>query len=78
MHTLVLETVRQEKGYEEQEQQDMVVMALLRLFRSGSQSKNQLHSQRDFQREKYRNLSETAKRDLKKKRQQEGSWSMEF
>ena len=78
MHTLILETVRQEKGYEEQEQQGMVVMALLRLFRSGSQSKNQLHSQRDFQREKYRNLSETAKRDLKKKRQQEGSWSLDL
>ncbi|MET0017985.1 relaxase MobL [Oscillibacter sp.] len=78
MNKLVLETTRQEMGYNVQEQREMATMALLRLFRSGSQSKNQLQSQHDLQREKYRNLSETAKRDLQKKRQQEGSWSMEF
>lgn len=78
MHDLVVETMRTEKGYDLQEQQELATMALLRLFRSGSQSKNQLQSQRDLQREKYRNLSETAKRDLRKKRQQEGGWSMEF
>lgn len=78
MNKLVMETARQEMQYDVQEQREMATMALLRLFRSGSQSKNQLQSQRDLQREKYRNLSETAKRDLKKKRQQEGSWSMEF
>ncbi|WP_293009848.1 MULTISPECIES: relaxase MobL [unclassified Oscillibacter] len=78
MHELVVETMRTEKGYDLQEQQELATMALLRLFRSGSQSKNQLQSQRNLQREKYRNLSETAKRDLRKKRQQEGGWSMEF
>jgi len=78
MNKLVLETTRQEMGYNVQEQREMATMALLRLFRSGSQSKNQLQSQRDLQREKYRNLSETAKLDLRKKRQQEGGWSMEF
>lgn len=78
MNKLVLETMRQEMQYDVQEQREMATMALLRLFRSGSQSKNQLQCQRDLQREKYRNLSETAKRDLQKKRQQEGSWSMEF
>lgn len=77
MNKLVMETARQEMQYDVQEQREMATMALLRLFRSGSQSKNQLQSQRDLQREKYRNLSETAKRDLKRKRQQEGSWSME-
>lgn len=78
MNKLVMETSRQEIGYNVQEQREMATMALLRLFRSGSQSKNQLQSQRDLQHEKYRNLSETAKRDLRKKRQQEGSWSMEL
>ncbi len=33
--------------------------------------KNQLQSQRNLQREKYRNLSETAKRDLRKRRQKD-------
>lgn len=78
MNKLVMETTRQEMGYDIQEQREMATIALLRLFRSGSQGKNQLQSQRDLQHEKYRNLSETAKRDLRKKRQQEGSWSMEF
>ena len=50
----------------------------LRLFRLGSQSTNQLRSQRDLQRAKYRTLSEAAKRDLRKRRQQEGSWSAEL
>lgn len=78
MRELVLETVESEKGYHVQEQQNMAMMTLLRLFRLGSQSTNQLRSQRDLQRAKYRTLSEAAKRDLRKRRQQEGSWSAEL
>ena len=78
MRELVLETVEAEKGYHVQEQQNMAMMTLLRLFRLGSQSTNQLRSQRDLQRAKYRTLSEAAKRDLRKRRQQEGSWSAEL
>lgn len=78
MNAVIVNTMRKEMGYERQQNRDMAMMSLLRLFRSGSQSKNQAQSQRDLQREKYRNLSETAKRDLRKKRQQEGNWSMEF
>jgi hypothetical protein len=46
MNKLVMETARQEMQYDVQEQREMATMALLRLFRSGSQSKNTATSPR--------------------------------
>ena len=52
-------------------------MGLLRLFRDLSRDRNQMRAQRDLRREKYRNLSKTAKMDLRKKKEQAGDWEPE-
>lgn len=78
VNAAVIHTMRMDKGYSQERARQTVIMALLRLFRSSSQEKHHMQSQCDVQREKYRNLSETAKRDLVQKKQQEGSWSIEM
>lgn len=67
----------EDKGYDSQQYQDTAIIALLRLFRDISQDKNQMQSRRDLMRESYRNLSETAKKNLRQTKRQEGEWSPE-
>lgn len=78
VNAAVIHTMRVDKGYDQESARQTVIMTLLRLFRSSSQEKNHMQSQCDVQRERYRNLSETAKRDLMQKKQQEGDWSIEI
>lgn len=73
----VWDELKYDKGYDAQELRQTAMMGLLQIFRGTSQVKNQMQSQRNLLREKYRNLSETAKRDLRKQREQEGNWEPE-
>ena len=68
----------EDKGYDAQEKRDAAINCLLRLFRDASQEKNQMRASRDLVRERYRNLSETARKNLRKEREQQGSWSPEL
>lgn len=77
MNAVVAEAMRSDKGYYVAQSREMAITSLLRLFQCGSQSKNQQQAQKDLLNQRYRNLSETARRDLRKKRQQAGSWSIE-
>ena len=77
VNDLVMDTLEQDKGYREQEIGEIAVMGLLRLFRDLSRDRNQMRAQRDLRREKYRNLSKTAKMDLRKKKEQAGDWEPE-
>lgn len=74
-HTVITQ-MREDAGYESQFQVALAMNCLLAIFRAGSQRKNQLGVQRDM-RTKYRNLSETAKKDLRKQQQQAGGWDIE-
>jgi hypothetical protein len=76
MGQLVRETMRETKGYEKQQQQDMAMMAILQLFRCCSQDRNQANAQRDLRLNKYRGLSKMAKKELQKRREQEGDWGL--
>ena len=78
MRTLVWERAQEDMGYDRQQKIELATISVLRLFRSASQSSGQLRAQRELQAEKYRNLSETAKKDLRQKRQQAGDWSPEM
>lgn len=78
MRQLVWEKAQEDKGYPQQQRSEIAVSALLALFRGASQSKGQLQAQRDLQREKYRNLSETAKKDLRRRRAQASDWEPEL
>lgn len=77
MRSAVWDAALEDKGYRTQQRAETAIMGLLQTFRALSQSKNHLQSQKVHQLSKYRSLSETAKRDLKKKRQQEGGWTFE-
>ena len=72
------DTVREDKGWAAEELRETAVICLLRLFRDASQSKGQLQARRELERERWRNLSETAKKDLRKQREQQGSWEPEI
>lgn len=77
VNDLVMETLEQDKGYREQEIEEIAVTGLLRLFCDLSRNGGQARAQRDLCREKYRNLSKTAKMDLRKKKEQAGDWEPE-
>lgn len=78
MGALVWERVQEDMGYDRQQKAELATISVLRLFRSASQSRGQLRAQRELQAEKFRNLSETAKKDLRRKQQQAGDWSPEM
>lgn len=64
-------------GYDHDANVSIGVTGLLALFRMLSQSTNQKQSQSDLYMTKYRNLSETAKRDRRKLLEQHGAWDLE-
>ncbi len=70
--------LREDEGYDVQEKRDAAINCLLRLFRDASQENNRMRASRDLMRERYRNLSETARKNLRKEREQQGSWSPEL
>lgn len=72
------DALAEDKGYAAQQNRDSAIMCLLRIFRDASQEKNQMQASRALARERYRNLSETARRNLRKEREQEGAWSPDF
>lgn len=76
--SIVEDQLQKDAGYDEQQQAWMACKLLIRMFGSGSQSANQTRSQRDLLRHRpARELSETARKDRMKRREQEGSWSLE-
>ena len=73
----IREALENDSGYRDQANSEVAVSGLLSAFSGLSMHKNQMHSQSQLRRERYRNLSETAKRDLRKQKEQEGSWELE-
>jgi len=64
--------------YQDQEQGQLVLDMLLRLFSMCSQGKNQQQSQHDLIKYRSRDLSESAKRDRQKQQEQGSSWNFEM
>lgn len=75
---LLKEKLEEDKDYIRQRNADIAVMGLLRLFRETSRYKNQQQAIRGAERTRYNNLGAEAKRDLRKQRQQESSWTPEM
>jgi hypothetical protein len=75
---VVLEQLQEDSGYREQMARDAVLSLLLRLFRSNSRGAGQAQSRLDLLRLRSRELSETARRDRKKQREQAGNWTPEL
>lgn len=78
MRAEIWEQLQKDSGYDVQRGAALTTQCLLQIFRGTSQSKNHLKSQHTLRREKYRNLSKDAKQDLRRKREQEGSWEAEW
>lgn len=76
MHETLWTAVQEDKGYIAQSKVSIAAAGLVQLFRVFSQEKNRMQNQSEMLRAKYRNLSKSAKMDLRKQREQEGSWSL--
>lgn len=76
--SIVMEQLQKDAGYDAQQQSWVVCKLLLRMFGSGSQGANQAKSQRDLLKQRpARELSETARKERIKQREQEGCWAQE-
>jgi hypothetical protein len=67
-----------DSGYESQMQAQTVVHMLLRLFADCSRGKNQQQSQRDLAKFRSKDMSDAAKRDRQKQREQGSAWDFEM
>lgn len=75
---LVQQQLQEDAGYRMQDATSRVMTLLLRMFSQGSQSANQARSQRDLLRhQSTKELSQTARLNRKKQREQEGGWVQE-
>jgi len=74
VNRILHEQTAEDKGYRQQLCCNMVMRGLLRLFAVSGRRKNQQAATLSAQRS--RDMSKTAKKDLRKKRSQEGDWDM--
>ena len=67
----------EDAGYQHQEDADMALTAMFSLFQIASQSSQQQRNQLQLDRHRRSaELSETARKDMRKKQEQEGGWSL--
>lgn len=75
---IVMEKLYADAGYEEQRRTDMAQDLLISLFGSASQRDAQAGSRNQLRKLRWKELSETARRDLRKRREQESAWEPEL
>lgn len=75
---ILINQLREDKGYPEQARADAVTNLLIRLMGNVSQSRGQVTAQRDVVRHGRRDLSKAAQKDRQAQREQAGDWEQEW
>ncbi len=75
---VVMETLYEDAGYDQQRKNDMAVNMLIQVFSSANQRLNQQRSQHQLNKLRSRDKSKTALRDLQKRHEQQGYWEQEW